>query len=49
MLFRSLDGASSLLVRALGASLGAHARTAYHASRLPLDAPVELALAFAVR
>ncbi len=44
-----LDGASELLVRALGESLGAHARTAFHATRLPLDAPVELALAFAVR
>lgn len=42
-----LDGASSLFVRALGAELGAHARTAFHAARLPLDAPVEIAVAFA--
>ena len=44
-----LDGASELLVRALGEDLGAHARTAYHAGRLPLDAPVELAVSFALR
>ena len=42
-----LDGASSLFVRALGAELGAHARTAFHATRLPVDAPVEIAVAFA--
>ena len=44
-----LDGASELLTRALGEALGAHARTAYHAVRLPLDAPVELAVSFAIR
>jgi enamine deaminase RidA (YjgF/YER057c/UK114 family) len=44
-----LDGASELLLRALGESLGAHARTAYHAARLPLDSPVELAVSFSVR
>lgn len=44
-----LDGASELLVRALGEPLGAHARTAYHAARLPLDSPVELAVSFSVR
>jgi enamine deaminase RidA (YjgF/YER057c/UK114 family) len=43
-----LDGASELLVRALGEPLGAHARTAYHAARLPLDSPVELAVSFSV-
>jgi enamine deaminase RidA (YjgF/YER057c/UK114 family) len=41
-----LDGASELFVRALGRELGAHARTAFHASRLPLDAPVELVVTF---
>lgn len=44
-----LDGASELFVRALGEPLGRHARTAYHAARLPLDAPVELAVTFALR
>jgi enamine deaminase RidA (YjgF/YER057c/UK114 family) len=44
-----LDGASQFLVHALGEDLGAHARTAYHAGRLPLDAPVELAVSFALR
>jgi len=44
-----LDGASELFVRALGSELGAHARTAFHVTRLPLDAPVELAVMFAVR
>jgi enamine deaminase RidA (YjgF/YER057c/UK114 family) len=43
---RILDGASELLVRVLGPQLGAHARTAFHATRLPLDAPVELAVTF---
>ena len=43
-----LDGASELLVRVLGPELGAHARTAFHAARLPVDAPVELAVAFSV-
>jgi len=41
-----LDGASEFFVRALGPELGAHARTAFHATRLPLDAPVELAVTF---
>jgi enamine deaminase RidA (YjgF/YER057c/UK114 family) len=41
-----LDGASELFVRALGPVAGAHARTAFHATRLPLDAPVELAVTF---
>lgn len=41
-----LDSASELFVRALGPELGAHARTAFHAARLPLDAPVELAVTF---
>ena len=44
-----LDAASDLLVEVLGPDLGAHARTAFHASRLPMDAPVELAIAFSVR
>jgi enamine deaminase RidA (YjgF/YER057c/UK114 family) len=43
-----LDGASDLFVRALGPELGAHARSAFHAARLPVDAPVELAVTFAV-
>lgn len=43
-----LDGASELFVRALGGELGAHARTAFHVARLPLDAPVELAVTFAL-
>jgi enamine deaminase RidA (YjgF/YER057c/UK114 family) len=43
-----LDGASELLVCALGEPLGAHARTAYHAARLPFDSPVELAVSFCV-
>ena len=41
-----LDGASELFVRVLGPQLGAHARTAFHAARLPLDAPVELVVTF---
>ena len=41
-----LDGASELFLRALGPVAGAHARTAFHAARLPLDAPVELAVTF---
>jgi enamine deaminase RidA (YjgF/YER057c/UK114 family) len=41
-----LDGASEFFVRALGPELGAHARTAFHATRLPIDAPVELAVTF---
>jgi len=43
-----LDGASELFVRVLGAQLGAHARTAFHAARLPLDAPVELVVTFSL-
>jgi enamine deaminase RidA (YjgF/YER057c/UK114 family) len=43
-----LDGASDFFVRALGPALGAHARTAFHANRLPMDAPVELVVTFAV-
>lgn len=43
-----LDGASELFVRVLGPELGAHARTAFHAARLPVNAPVELAVAFSV-
>lgn len=43
-----LDGASELLVRVLGPQLGAHARSAFHAARLPLDAPVELVVTFYV-
>ena len=41
-----LDGASELFERALGSELGAHARTAFHATRLPLDASVELVVTF---
>ncbi|RPI45710.1 MAG: RidA family protein [Betaproteobacteria bacterium] len=41
-----LDGASEFFVRVLGPTLGAHARTAFHVPRLPLDAPVELAVTF---
>jgi enamine deaminase RidA (YjgF/YER057c/UK114 family) len=44
-----LDAASRLFVRALGDELGAHTRVALPVSRLPLDAPIELALSFAVR
>jgi enamine deaminase RidA (YjgF/YER057c/UK114 family) len=43
-----LDGASDFFVRALGPALGAHVRTAFHANRLPMDAPVELVVTFAV-
>lgn len=42
-----LNGASDVFARALGLELGAHTRTAFHVTRLPLDAPVELALTFA--
>lgn len=41
-----LDGASDLFIRALGSRLGAHARTAFHVTRLPLDSPVEIAVTF---
>lgn len=44
-----LNAASDFFVRALGPRLGAHTRTAFHAARLPVDAPVELAVTFAVR
>lgn len=43
-----LDGASEALRRLLG-DRGRHARTAFAVPRLPLDAPVELAVTFAVR
>lgn len=42
-----LDGASDLLVEVLGPALGAHARTAFAMTQLPLRAPVELAVSFA--
>lgn len=45
---RVLDGASELFVAVLGDQLGAHARTAFAVSQLPLDAPVELAVTFAL-
>lgn len=43
-----LDGASELFVSVLGDKLGAHARTAFAVAQLPLDAPVELAVSFAL-
>jgi enamine deaminase RidA (YjgF/YER057c/UK114 family) len=43
-----LDGASDLFVRALGPELGAHARTAFHVTRLPINAPIELVVTFAI-
>ncbi len=43
-----LDGASDLLVAVLGPELGAHARTAFSVTQLPLGAPVELAVSFAM-
>jgi enamine deaminase RidA (YjgF/YER057c/UK114 family) len=43
-----LDAASDLLVTILGDDLGAHARTAFAVPRLPLDAPIELVVTFAV-
>lgn len=42
-----LDAASALFLRLLGEA-GRHARTAFAAPRLPLDAPVELVVTFAV-
>lgn len=42
-----LDGASEMFRRLLG-DRGRHARTAFAASRLPLDAPIELAVTFGV-
>lgn len=42
-----LDAASSLLIRELG-DRGRHARSAVSVPRLPLDAPVELVVTFAV-
>ena len=42
-----LDGASECLIAVLGPQLGAHTRTAFAVSQLPLDAPVELAVTFA--
>ena len=41
-----LDGASEFFVRILGSTLGAHARTAFHATRLPINSPLELAVTF---
>lgn len=43
-----LDAASRLFVEALG-KRGHHARTAFAMTRLPLDAPVELAVTFAMQ
>ena len=45
---RVLDAASELLVTLLGPELGEHARTAFAVEQLPLDAPVELCISFAV-
>jgi enamine deaminase RidA (YjgF/YER057c/UK114 family) len=42
-----LDAASALFLDQLG-DLGRHARTAFAVSRLPLDAPIELVVTFAV-
>lgn len=42
-----LDAASEVFLRLLG-DRGRHARTAFAPARLPLDAPVELAVTFAV-
>lgn len=42
-----LDAASALFLRELGEA-GRHARTAFAVPRLPLDAPVELVVTFAV-
>jgi enamine deaminase RidA (YjgF/YER057c/UK114 family) len=41
-----LDSASEFFVRVLGSILGAHARTAFHATRLPITSPLELAVTF---
>ena len=43
-----LDAASELLIAALGEK-GRHARTAVSTARLPLNAPIELAVTFAVK
>lgn len=43
-----LDGASELLVLALGEDMGAHARTAVAVRELPLNAPLELVVSFSV-
>ena len=43
-----LDGASRLFVDVLG-ELGHHARAAFSVSQLPLNAPVELVVTFAVK
>jgi enamine deaminase RidA (YjgF/YER057c/UK114 family) len=43
-----MDKASTLLVDVLGADIGRHARTVTGVPRLPLNAPVELALTFMV-
>lgn len=45
---RVLDGASKLLLGALGGR-GRHARTAFSVQRLPMNAPIELAVTFAAR
>ncbi len=42
-----LDGASDLFVDVLG-ELGQHARAAFSVEQLPLNAPVELAVTFAL-
>ena len=44
-----LNAASELFVQAFGEELGAHSRTAFAVSHLPLNAAVELAVTFALR
>lgn len=44
-----LDAASQLFIEALGRDQGEHARTAFAMTRLPLDAPTELTVTFALR
>ena len=44
-----LDAASNLFATALGAELGAHARSAVAVARLPLDSPIELVVTFRCR
>jgi enamine deaminase RidA (YjgF/YER057c/UK114 family) len=43
-----LNAASELLVMVLGEELGAHSRSAFAPTQLPLGAPIELVLSFAV-
>jgi enamine deaminase RidA (YjgF/YER057c/UK114 family) len=43
-----LNAASELLVAVLGDELGAHSRSAFAPTQLPLGAPIELVLSFAV-